>query len=419
MSHSLVDGARALLRANTQTGVRDGASYRFSVPSVRAYPFQWFWDSCFHAIVWSRVDGDRAADELRGLLAWQTSDGLIPHVVFWNRNHVSPLSWHYLESQGRTRWLPLTGKPRVTAGIQPPVIAQAVERIAAAGHPRVAEDLVLPLYRYYRYLAATRDPDGDALISIISQFESGLDFSPAYDPAIGVRDPGPVSLVGRARATQVANKLMAFDVSRIARRFGHHQEDVLVNTIYGQGLRSLARLADRARRPAIASWARRQADRVTAALLERCWDERSGLFHNLIGPGERRDPVRTVHSLMPLALTDLPASVAASLVEHLTDRRTFWAPFPVPSVALEESTFAANGRIRGLRFIWRGPTSMNTNWFLVHGLRRHGYQEIASTIAGRSAELASRHGFNEFYDPLRGNPVGAPDFGWATLVVDM
>ena len=77
----------------------DGRRFRFTVPSVRDYPFQWFWDSCFHAIVWSRFDAERAADELRGLLAAQEPDGLIPHVVFWKGDLVSRLQWHHLESR--------------------------------------------------------------------------------------------------------------------------------------------------------------------------------------------------------------------------------------------------------------------------------------------------------------------------------
>ena len=53
---TLDERARALLEANTQTAELDGRLFRFTVPCVRDYPFQWFWDSCFHAIVWSRFD---------------------------------------------------------------------------------------------------------------------------------------------------------------------------------------------------------------------------------------------------------------------------------------------------------------------------------------------------------------------------
>jgi hypothetical protein len=40
---------------------------------------------------------------------------------------------------------------------------------------------------------------------------------------------------------------------------------------------------------------------------------------------------------------------------------------------------------------------------------------VADTLAERTRELAEQGGFNEFYNPLTGVAVGAPDFGWATL----
>ena len=415
---SIDERARDLLEANTQTAELDGRLFRFTVPSMRPYPFQWFWDSCFHAIVWARFDPGRAADELRGLLAVQEPDGLIPHVVFWKDHLVSRLQWHHLESRTAGR-VPFYRKPHTTAQVQPPVLAQAVERVVDAGADGFLAEALPHLERYYGYLAALRDPDGDGLVSIVSQFESGLDFSPVYDEAIGVRRPTPASLFLRTRLPQLRNKLANYDVETIFRRFRHHQEDVLVNAVYGQGLRALARLATRAGREAAARWAARTADRVTESLLERSWDERSGLFVNLAGPDERRSQVKTIHGLMPLILPDLPPAVAERLVGHLCDPLTFDTPYPVPSVALDEPTFLRDHRLRGFRFIWRGPFSLNTNWFLVHGLRGHGHDDVAERIAERSREAVERGGFNEFYDPLDGSPVGAERFGWATLVVDM
>jgi hypothetical protein len=388
------------------------------VPSVRDYPFQWFWDSCFHAIVWSRFDAERAADELRGLLAVQEPDGLVPHVVFWKGDLVSRLQWHHLESRTAGR-VPFHRTPMTTAQMQPPVLAQAVERVVDAGAAGFLTEALPHLERYHRYLAALRDPDGDGLVSVVSQFESGLDFSPVYDEAIGVRRPTPATLFARTRLPQLRNKLANYDLETIFRRYRHHQEDVLVNAVYGQGLRALARLALRAGRAATARWATRTAELVTTALLDRCWDEHLGLFVNLAGPDERRSQVKTIHGLMPLVLPDLPADIADRLVGHLCDPLTFDAPYPVPAVALDEPTFVRDHRLRGFRFIWRGPLSLNTNWFLVHGLRGHGYEDVAERIAARSREAVERGGFNEFYDPLDGSPVGAERFGWATLVVDL
>ena len=414
----LEEGARALLEANTQTAELDGRRFRFTVPSVRDYPFQWFWDSCFHAIVWSRFDAERAADELRGLLAAQEPDGLIPHVVFWKGDLVSRLQWHHLESRTSGR-IPFHRTPHTTAQMQPPVIAQAVERVVDAGADGFLAEALPHLERYYRYLAALRDPDGDGLISIVSQFESGLDFSPAYDESIGARSAGPAELFARTRLPQLRNKLANYDLKTIFRRYRHHQEDMLVNAVYGQGLRALARLAGRAGHEAVGRWANRTADEVTKALVERAWNEQVGLFFNLAGPDERRTSVKTIHGLIPLILPDLPAAIVDRLAAHLEDPQTFGAPFPVPSVALDEPAFIRDHRLHGFRFIWRGPLSLNTNWFLVHGLRGHGHDNIADRIAARSREVVEAGGFNEFYDPLDGRPVGAERFGWATLVAEM
>jgi glycogen debranching enzyme len=419
----MIDDARQLLAANTETAEKDGRVYTFTVPSRRQYPFQWFWDSCFHAIVWARLDPERAKEELRSLFAWQEPSGFIPHVVFWDPSRLRrvPWHWHYLETLEPAMFLPWGTLPKTTRHIQPPVLAQAVERVVEASGCETFRAEALPvLERYYRWLARARDPDGDGLISIIAQFESGLDYCPAYDVPLRVTADKPLQLIFRTRWPTLVNKLRyRYDLEQIFERGSHHQEDVLVNSIYAQGLRSLARLARGAGDAALAGWADSQARRVTGALLDRCFDEGAGLFWNLAGANERPSRVSTVISLMPLILDELPGEVAHRLVQHLTDPREYWAAFPVPAVALNEPRFAPTTRVNGRRLIWRGPLSMNTNWFLVHGLRQHGFADVAETIATKSRELVARGGFNEFYNPLSGEPVGEERFGWATLAVDL
>jgi hypothetical protein len=411
----LLERAHALLSANSRVGHLRGEAYRFTVPSADRYPFQWFWDSCFHAVVWARLDLERAMDELRALFAVQTADGLIPHVVFWDRSLVSRVSWHYLESRGRLDLFIPGRTPRTTAMIQPPVIAQAVEAIVEAGGAAFVDEALPALERYYRYLARARDPDMDGLISIIAQFESGLDFSPAYDGPADTT-PSPLALGVRARLPQLLNKLVDYDPGPALRINPRQVEDVLVNSVYADGLQSLARLAARGGADSLRGWAERRSRAVLERLLECCYDERRGLFFNLNGRRERRDrTVKTVISLLPLLLAELPGDVVARLLEHLTDPREFALPFPVPSVARDEPSFTPDSFVGGRRRIWRGPCSMSTNWLLATGLRRHGRPDLADHLADRSRQLVEQGGFNEFFNALDGTPVGAPDFGWATL----
>jgi hypothetical protein len=415
-SESLLERAGGLLADNTRNGRFEGRQFSFSVPSADRYPFQWFWDSCFHAIVWARIDVERAVEELRALIAMQAENGFLPHVIFWDRALVSRFSWHYLESRGRLDWFVPGRAPRATAMIQPPVIAQAVEAIVEAGGAGFLDEALPALERYYRFLARHRDPDCDGLISIIAQFESGLDFSPAYDPRAGGALPSALAIALRARVPQLLNKLVDYDLERVF-RLNHRQfEDVLVNSVYADGLQALARLALRRGADELRRWAETRAHGVLERLLERCYDEQRGLFFNLNGTNERpANEVKTIISLLPLLLPDLPSEVAARLLEHLTNPREFWPPFPVPSVALDEPAFAPDSLVDGRRRIWRGPSSMSTNWLVALGLRRHGQHELADDLADRSRALVERGGFNEFFNPLDGTPVGAHRFGWATL----
>ena len=108
--------ARKILESNERSVVLNGRTYVYTVPSaskkprpifetpwysVSYYPFQWFWDSCFHAIVYAALgEPKRAKEELRSLITAQREDGFIPHVIFWDKNQVRrrPWYWHYQES---------------------------------------------------------------------------------------------------------------------------------------------------------------------------------------------------------------------------------------------------------------------------------------------------------------------------------
>jgi len=77
--------AKAVLDKNYRQGVSpwENRRYSYTCPSPHSYPFQWFWDSCFHAIALTHFDLDRAKNELRSLLQGAQPDGFIPHIIFW------------------------------------------------------------------------------------------------------------------------------------------------------------------------------------------------------------------------------------------------------------------------------------------------------------------------------------------------
>ena len=400
---TLDEAARRLLHANWREGRRsDGVPYAFTCPATLRYRHQCYWDSCFHAIVWRHFDPARARAELRTLLRAGRPNGFIPHTAFWH----SPARWRRAPFYGTHTVLGCSA----TATIQTPLLALAWELVAdmSTDDPGFATEALPALRLHYDWLERERDPDDDGLLTIVLPDESGLDDSPKYDGVFGwMRHdrPGHLWLVERHRR-------LGYDAGKIVERYDEHVEDVLVNVFYALALRALARLDDEQ-----ATVYARRAARTEAALLERCLDERSGLFRDLAGRGERPVAVSTWSALAPLALTELPVGVRRRLVEeHLLDGRRYRAPVGIPSVSQEEPSFDPGF---SLWRCWRGPSWVNTAWLLVPAMRELGYGEEADRIVGSLAGAAARHGFREYYNPLTGRGLAARGFGFSTLLVDL
>jgi predicted deacetylase len=203
-----------------------------------------------------------------------------------------------------------------------------------------------------------------------------------------------------------------YEASKIVERYDEHVEDVLVNVFYALSLRALSRL-DAEHGSVYAE----RAARTEAALLERCRDERTGLFFDLAGRGERRIEVSTWSSLAPLALIELPLDVRRRLVEeHLLDERRYLAPVGIPSVSQEEPSFEPGF---SLWRCWRGPSWVNTAWLPVPAMWELGYGEEAERVVASLARAAARFGFREYYNPHTGRGLAARGFGFSTLLVDL
>ena len=400
-----------LYRRNRQTGTAAwcGADYDFVCPSEGTYPFQWFWDSCFHAIVLTHLDIERAKAEIRSLLLNAQPDGLIPHVTFWQRDRYQEMLATYSIAY-RT--------PYLSDCMQPPLLAEAVAAVVERGGGLGFASEVMPaVRRYYDWLDRVRDPDGDGLIAVLQADETGLDHTPKFDDYLGVSTCGHAELTAAWHRVADPYAEVGRDPARMFALDRFVVEDVMVNTIYAENQRVLGELLARLGDEGGAAEYRARGDRTAAALLARCFDPARGLFFDLAGLAERRLETATFTCLFPLLLSDLPAEVAAALVRHLEDPAAFAAPYPVPTVAMSEPSFCPTMMPGSL--VFRGTTWMNVNWYLARGLRRHGRADIARRIEDRSVELALRAGFREYYNPLTGEGFGAEGFSWSALVLDL
>jgi hypothetical protein len=232
---------------------------------------------------------------------------------------------------------------------------------------------------------------------ILQPDESGLDASPQFDPiwlhrAQGL--PGFTELVHR-------NRELGFRMDAVRAGGGPVVCEVQTNVIHG-----LSRLA-------------LGLPSNTPALIARLYDEPSGLFLPAVEPGIAERIPRTWTALAPLALPDLPEEIGHRLVEYLLDDHRFWTAVAPPSVSLDEPSFSLQEHFDGLRRYWRGPAWVNSSWLIWRGLVRLGYEQEAATLARGITDTVLREGLREFYDPHTGRGMGAEDFAWSALALEL
>ncbi|HEV3230028.1 MAG TPA: hypothetical protein VGY97_11170 [Solirubrobacteraceae bacterium] len=383
MTDPLVQLCHRTLEGNWVTGERDGVPFAYTRPSPSRYPWQWYWDSCFSAIAWRRFDRERSRLELQTLLAGAREDGFIGHTIFWDR----PVS-----GGRRLFYNVLSRDDPMTRTIGPPSLAWAWK--IAVGDPASVPAIV----RHHSYAESARALDGDGLLWLVQPDESGLDASPQFDPIWGRRAqglPGFTALVAR-------NRRLGFDIGAIRRAGGPIVCEVVTNVLHGLSRMALGQSS------------------ITPALVARLYDEPSGLFLPRADPPvNERIPV-TWSALAPLALPDLPDAIGRRLIEeYLLDPRRFWLPVAPTSVAADEPSFSVRERFWGLRRYWRGPTWVNSAWLVWMGLLRLGYDDAASTMARGIVNAVRAAGLREFYDPRDGGGMGARDFAWSALVLEL
>ena len=379
----------AALRRNWREGLplTDGAPFAYTRPSPSHYPWQWYWDSCFAAIVWRRFD--------RRALARGSSSRCSPPSA--------PTGSSATRSSGTARCTRAgassTTSPRATTldDLEHPAAGCSPGRGGSPSATRARCRASSPTTTGSR---RNRDLDGDGLIWIVQPDESGLDASPQFDPIWGRRAHGPAGLrAARRGATAGSATTSRADRATPAARSCC---EVMTNVLHGA-------LAAGARPPVDHPGDRRpDVRRARRAVPRRSRAARA-----------RPEPV-TWTALAPLALPDLPDEIGRRLVEeHLLDPERFWLPVPPPSVAADDPRSRAATARSGLQALLARADWINSAWLVWLGLMRLGYDAEAADAGERAGRHDPREGLREYYDPLHGRGMGATDFGWSTLALEV
>jgi glycogen debranching enzyme len=390
--------ARKILLTNR----RFSNGYQFTLPSADHYPYQWLWDSCFHAIILAQIEPEAAKAELISLLSKQFKDGMVPHIIYW-----SPGILHLF------RW----GVEGTSSLTQPPMIAYAAWEIHRRASDRSFLESIYPaMLAYYRFLIEKRDPRDHHLIGVINPDETGEDNSPRFDRCFNVKSDISYKEHLALREELVdRNTECKFD-AELCMRNHFWVKDVPFQVVMIENLRALAHIASLLEHHDGEHFANMHADLIAAAMRERLFH--NGVFWSATGADYTRLDVATWAHFAPLFAGLYTQDEARSVVDvHLKNPETFAAPYGIRTVSKQEPSYRAEGYSDG--FSWRGPVWMAPHWFIYRGLVRYNMLEEAALIRDRSIALLERSGFRECFNPETGEGLGATGFTWGALVLDM
>lgn len=387
--------AHLLLKANRRE-TKDG--YMYTVPSPSTYPYQWLWDSCFHAIALAQLEPEAGKAELRALMSKQLPDGLVPHMIFWEPKLTRP--YHV--------WW----ETNVSSITQPPMIAYAVKELYEKTKDKAFVEEMLPkLTAFYTYLITERDPHDHHLISIINPDESGEDNSPRFD--LAMRAKSNISFFAHMYMRHqlvLANRACGFDpFTCMKERFW--VKDVPFHSILVKNLECLAELATLVGNRETATFALLHRDLISFTMREYLMAE--GVFWSAIGLEHGHLKVSTWAHFAPLFAGLYTREEAEALVEHhFHNSSTFHSKYGIRTVSKKEPSYRSDG-------FWRGPIWFAPHWFIYKGLQKYGFTDEAEWIRERSEFLIQEHGFREYFNPENGKAYGARNFTWGALTIDM
>lgn len=379
---------------------RTTEGFQYTIPSSDTYPYQWLWDSCFHAIILSHFSLPDAKKEIFSLLSKQFENGMIPHMIYWKtptKTTFPQIAW---------------GKDGTSSITQPPMIAYAVWQIFKKDKDvSFLSQTYTHLYHFYKYLLNERDPHGKHLIGILNPDESGEDNSPRFDLPLNLEAKQTRKEHLDRRLKLVAQNIECnFDAPFCMRNF-FWVKDVPFNAVMVANLKLLAKIAEQLRNEEDAIFFMKQAKDISKAMREFMLED--GIFYSTYGEDYKKIKVKTWAIFTPLFAEILNREEARKLIsDHLLKRQEFWTKFPVPTTALDEPAFDPKG-------FWRGPTWIAANWFIYKGAVNYGFTEIAKEIKKSSQDLIAKSGFREYFDPQTGEGLGAKNFTWGGLVLNM
>lgn len=356
----------------------------YCAPNTVVYPFQWLWDSCFHAVIWAELGDPRSVIELRTALSVQSPDGFVPHM-----NYVRDRSAH----------ASLWGRTGASSITQPPMYGHAIASLVRKGVD-VSEELIVQAIDGLWFLLRSRRRTLSGLIELCHPWESGADDSPRWDDLC----PGGFDF----DRWQAHKSSLVGSIHRNEHGSPIHNDRFAVGSVSFNAL--IAFNAFELDEVLGVSELRDAAEDLVEALRTR-WSDEHATWKDEGPIGHRSGAARSLDGLLPL-LVERDETRVAAVVDQLVDPTQHGGAFGPSGVHRQEATYAADQ-------YWRGPSWPQLSYLIWLALLRAGRVDEAVAVAVGTQRGAARSGLAEYWHVDTGEGFGAIPQSWAGLAIVM
>lgn len=343
-------------------------------PSYCGFFGVWSWDSWKHASATALFNPELAKNEIRCLFDYQAEDGMIPDYVSRFKERIN---WR---------------------DTKPPLAAWAVMNVYEnTGDKAFVEEMFDKLYKYHQWWYTDRDHDKNGVCEygstdgtlIAAAWESGMDNGVRFDEAEMLKNEPENA-------------------------WSMNQENICLNSFLYAEKGYLAKMAQMLGKNELADKLTQEAKALKEHIQTKMFDPETGFFYDTrIGTGEFIK-VMGAECWLPLWAGIATPEQARQVLDKMLDPTKFNSTVPLGTLEISHLRF------RPTRGYWRGPVWIDQVYFGVMGLRKYGFDKEADMFVRKyianAQGLLTDGPIHENYNPLTGETLNCPNFGWSSAV---
>ncbi len=216
---------------------------------------------------------------------------------------------------------------------------------------------------------------------------------------------------------------------------------IYLNCLMYKELLAMEYICNRLGKADKAEFYKEEASALGDAVRKYCFDERDGFFYSVdfnlhpvlndggLHSGAPRhwdcliQRIDVWSGILALWAGIATKEQAEATVKHITDTRTFWAPYGIRTLSKMEKMYAV--KKTGNPSCWLGPIWGISNYMTFSALASYGFHKQAAEIAEKTIimfgrDIESLGELHEYYHPDTGEGVNNPGFqNWNLLSLNM